>query len=122
MVTDMVTPLFSFVANNFILEEMLTSIILNAIGYLITLFSSLIYNEIIIFNCFGLNKNTKRFVDKRVYKELEEIKKTESLLSEIDDNSTINDDNSSIKVRNESLKINLDTLIYKLKYLIKIIK
>ena len=36
MVTDMVTPLFSFVANNFILEEMLTSIILNAIGYLIT--------------------------------------------------------------------------------------
>ena len=98
MVTDMVTPLFSFVANNFILEEMLTSIILNAIGYLITLFSSLIYNEINIFNCFGLNKNTKRFVDKRVYKELEEIKKTESLLSEIDDNSTINDDNSSIMI------------------------
>ena len=32
--------------------------------HLILIFAGLIYNEIIIFNCFGLQKNTKLFLDK----------------------------------------------------------
>ena len=80
MVTDMISPLLSFIVNTIIIGEKLNFIILNTIGYLIALFSTLIYNEIIIFNCFGLNKNTKRFVNKRENKELEEIKKTEIII------------------------------------------
>ena len=48
--------------------------VLNPIGFLIILFSSLIYNEIIIFNFWGLNENTKKFVNQRLNSELEEIK------------------------------------------------
>ena len=93
MVTDMLTPLFSFIVNIFISELILIDAILNTIGYLIAFFSSLIYNEIIIFNCFGLNKNTKRYVNKRIYKELEEIKMTEDIWrSETNDDSFMNDD------------------------------
>ena len=39
--------------------------IVSPIGYLIVLFSSLIYNELIIFNFCGLSKETKKFVDQR---------------------------------------------------------
>ena len=76
MVTDMISPLLSFIVNTIIYEEKLFSIILYKIGYLIAFFSSLIYNELIILNCFGFNKNTKKYANKREYKELEEIKKT----------------------------------------------
>ena len=45
------------------------------IGYIIVLFSSLIYNEIVIFNFCGLSKNTKKFVDQRMIKEISEMNK-----------------------------------------------
>ena len=48
-------------------------VIVNPIGYLIVLFSSLIYNEIIILNFLGLSKNTKIFVEQRVNKEEKQI-------------------------------------------------
>ena len=48
-------------------------VIVNPIGYLIVLFSSLIYNEIIILNFWGLSKNTKIFVEQRVNKEEKQI-------------------------------------------------
>ena len=74
MITGLISPIFMFISNYIIDEYSLTEIILNSIGYLITLFSTLIYNEIIIFNCWGLNKETKKFVNKRIDEELEEIK------------------------------------------------
>ena len=42
-------------------------IIIYPIGYLIVVFASLIYNEIIIFNFWGLSKNTKKFIKQRLY-------------------------------------------------------
>ena len=54
----------------------LPDVALNPIGYLIVLFSALIYNEIIIFNFCSLNKNTKKFVNQRINLELEDIKNT----------------------------------------------
>ena len=45
------------------------------IGYIIVLFSSLIYNEIVIFNFCGLSQNTKKFVDQRMIKEISEMNK-----------------------------------------------
>ena len=49
---------------------------MNSIGYFLVLFCSLIYNEFVIFNFYGLNKNTKKYIDK---------KQREELLSIIDD-------------------------------------
>ena len=43
------------------------------IGYIIVLFSSLVYNEIIIFNFCGLSHNTKKFVDQRMIEEISEM-------------------------------------------------
>ena len=52
-------------------------VVINPIGYLIALFASLIYNEIIILNFWGLSKNTKRFVERRVNQESLEIQMSE---------------------------------------------
>ena len=79
MVTGLISPILMFISNYVIDEYSLTEIILNSIGYLITLFSALIYNELIIFNCCGLNRNTKKFVNKRIDEELEEIQKFEKI-------------------------------------------
>ena len=99
MVTAIISPLFLWIAEIIFLKERQNKeieigieITFNSIGYLITFFSTLIYNELIIFNCCGLNKNTKKFVNKRIYKELEQIKK-EDFLSVNGDYSSIISDN-----------------------------
>ena len=46
---------------------------MNSIGYFLVLLSSLIYNEIIIFNFFGLNRNTKKYLEIRQREELSSI-------------------------------------------------
>ena len=64
--------------------------ILYPIGFIIVLFSAIIYNELIIFNCCDLNKDTKKFVNKRIYKELEEIKNGDDIVpNEIDNNPLV---------------------------------
>ena len=69
--------------------EVTTEIYFNPIGYVIALFSAFIYNEIIIFNFCDLNKNTKKFVNKRIKKEFEEIQREDYSLDE--DKDTDND-------------------------------
>ena len=54
-------------------ENATLEIVINPIGYTIVLFSALIYNEIIIFNFCGLNKNTKKYVNERMNKEIKEL-------------------------------------------------
>jgi len=78
MITDIINPIINWIISLFIDKERHTSIeiILNSIGYFLVLFSSLIYNEIIIFNFFGLNRKTKKYL---------EIKQREELNSIIDD-------------------------------------
>ena len=80
MVTDIISPFLLWIAltiENKSSTEIL-ELILNPIGYVIVLFASLIYNEIIIFNFCGLNKNTKKFIEERLYKESKDIRKTEN--------------------------------------------
>ena len=62
MITDIINPIIKWIISLFIDKEGHTSIeiVINSIGYFLVLFSSLIYNEIIIFNCFGLNGKTKK--------------------------------------------------------------
>ena len=76
-VTNMISPFLFWIAIIIVLGESIIGIILNPIGYFITLFSTLIYNELIILNCCHLNRNTKKYLNKRIYKELEEIRKDE---------------------------------------------
>ena len=57
--------------------EVMPNIILYPIGYFMAVFASLIYNEIIIFNFWGLGDNTKKFIEKRLLDEGSDIKKME---------------------------------------------
>ena len=87
MVTNIMIPLFLVIAMTIFFGKTARDIVLNSIGYIITLFSTLIYNELIIFNCCDLNKNTKKFVNKRLNEELEEIKKDEDIYPGSDNDS-----------------------------------
>ena len=93
IITDLISPFLLWISIVVIIEGLNNyEELLFQIGFLIILFSSLIYNGIIIFNFCGLNKNTKKFVNQRINKELEEIKKNQDeLLFENDDDSLNND-------------------------------
>ena len=81
VVTNLISPLFLFIANAIKNSTKILDIILVPIGFFIALFSALIYNELIILNCCDLNKNTKKFVNERINEELIEIKKNEEFFS-----------------------------------------
>ena len=91
MVTDIISPMLLWIALTIKEGEKMPEVFLKPIGYLIVLFSALIYNEILIFNFCDLNKNTKKFVNQRLNMELEELKKNESL-NDIDDFDSIDND------------------------------
>ena len=79
MVTDIISPLLLWIVTTIINGKLkMPDVALNPIGYIIALFSALIYNEIIIFNFCGLNKNTKKFIEERLDKESKDIRKTEN--------------------------------------------
>ena len=46
-------------------SDEISTIIFNSVGYLIILFSILIYHEIIILNFWELNKNTRKYIEER---------------------------------------------------------
>ena len=93
IVTESISPMLSWVVETIQNYKSLIDVIVNPIGYSILLFSSLIYNEIIILNFCGLSKNTKKFVEQRVNKEEEQIEE-----ANLSDNSQNND----ISLNNES--------------------
>ena len=64
MVTDSISPMLFRMILVLPDETSKFNIIFNLLGYIITLFSSLIYNVIIIFNFCDLNKNTKKYIEK----------------------------------------------------------
>ena len=99
MVTDIISPFLFWFAIIIKYPEMreFPKIILDPIGYVIVLFASLIYNEIIIFNFCKLNKKNKIFIIERLNEESKELKKTETELktgtfNSYDDDSTINEE------------------------------
>ena len=91
MVTDIISPMLKWIFNVFEDKSAYGAldIILNIIGYSIVLFFSLIYNEIIICNFFGLNKSTKKFLDREQREELALI------IDNKNDNDDDNDDNNN---------------------------
>ena len=76
MVTDIISPMLLWVATTIQDGQDLPDVVLNPIGYLIVLFASLIYNEIIILNFCNLSKDTKKFVELRLNEEKDDLRKT----------------------------------------------
>ena len=85
IITNIISTIFLWIYTAINLGPKMPEFILHPIGSIICFFSLLIYNEIIILNFCGLSKNTKKFVEQRIIKELEEIQKEEDLLSDGDD-------------------------------------
>ena len=78
MVTDIISPMFLWIVQSIIKGEKLINAIFYSLGYLIVLFSSLIYNEIIICNFYDLNKDTKKCLEERQTEELISLRETEN--------------------------------------------
>jgi hypothetical protein len=75
MVTDLIHPIINWIISFFQNEKKSKTldICLNSIGYFLVFFSSLIYNEIIILNFYGLNKNTKKYLEEKQREEFSSI-------------------------------------------------
>jgi len=74
MITDIINPIINWIVKFFIEKKDIALIIaLNVTGCSILFISSLIYNEFIIFNFCGLNKSTKKFLEKKQREELSSI-------------------------------------------------
>ena len=74
LITEVISP-FLFCIEKAIekRDKKMLDLIIYPIGYSIILFFSLIYNELFIFKCCGLNTDTKMFVNKRIDKEISEM-------------------------------------------------
>ena len=91
IITQIISPLLFFIVNVIYAGPIMPDIVVCSIGYFIALFSSLVFNEIIILNFCGLNKNTKKFVNERINLELLQISKSskydEKIVVELSDKS-----------------------------------
>ena len=85
IITGIITPIIYWIFNIITSDIKLPEAVLQPIGLIICLFSSLIYNEIIILNFFGFSKITKKFVGERTIRELQEIQKDEEKILDDDD-------------------------------------
>jgi len=74
LITEVISPFLQWIVqaieNN---KNTTLELVINPIGFTIVLFSSLVCNEIIIFNFCGLSKNTKKFVNERMTLEISKV-------------------------------------------------
>ena len=94
MVTHIISPFLNWIFSVINEGQELPDVVLYPIGYLIVVFASLIYNEIIILNFCGLNKETKKFIEQRLFDDTTDLKKMELELKsqEFDSDSDNSDD------------------------------
>ena len=105
MVTDIISPMISWIIQCIEEGQVIRIIIIKSFGYSLVLIGSLIYNEIIICNFFGFNKYTKKYIVKRLKEESTLLRKTESDI----DNKNLNQtqsDNESVESDNDDDKSN----------------
>jgi drug/metabolite transporter (DMT)-like permease len=70
-ISDIFSPLFSFIAQWIrVKEKNGLKIFLYVLGYLIIALGAFIYNELIVCNFFGFNKNTWKAIDQKAYDDL----------------------------------------------------
>ena len=75
--TEIIGPLFLWIEKIIIFGISMPDIILYPFGFFITIFSTLIYNDIIVLNFCGFNKNIKIFVEQKHNDELLNSRKDE---------------------------------------------
>ena len=91
IITIIISPFLFWIFSAIIEEKSTIDKILYPIGYTIVVFAALVYNEIIIFNFWGLSKNTKKYIEKRLLDDTSDLKKMEiELKSEEHDNDSDN--------------------------------
>ena len=96
MVTDIISPMLLWIVISIQSEDLkIINIVFNSLGYCIVLFSSLIYNEIIICNFYGFNKYTKKCLKERQNKESNLLRKTENEIKSGKQNEEGNENDSS---------------------------
>ena len=103
MVTDSIGPMLFWMVYVLPKGEKKIDIIFKFLGYSISLFSTLIYNEIIILNFCGFNENTKKYIEKRQKKELISLRNTEN---ENKDPNVNHENETSFEEDNEDDKSN----------------
>ena len=109
-ISDILSPMLSFITKSIYQkirsgEVDLLNIALNTLGYIIILLGSLIYNEIIVCNFCGLNKNTWNAIGLRGNDELNKRNyscDSNSVDSYIIDRDSNAKDDSFIEIANES--------------------
>jgi len=100
IVTDIISPLLAWIVTSVEKGEKKRNIVFNSLGYLIVFVSSLIYNEIIVCNFWGLNLNTRRYIEERQKHELVSISRSadniQNISSEhLDSNGSYEKDNDN---------------------------
>ena len=78
VITDIISPMLSWVLENIIEAESNQDLIFKSIGYFIELIAAFIYNEIIICNFCDFNKYTKKCIEERQNREINSLKMGES--------------------------------------------
>ena len=74
LITEVISPFLQWIVQTIENNKNTTlELVINPIGFIIVLFSSLVCNEIIIFNFWGLSKNTKKFVNERMTLEISKV-------------------------------------------------
>ena len=78
LITEIISPFLLWIVTTIEKKiqgetKTILELVINPIGYIIVLFSSLVCNEIVIFNFCGLSENTKIFVNKRMTLEISEV-------------------------------------------------
>jgi len=76
---------------------------INIFGIIFILFMTLVFNEVFEFNCFGLEKYTKKNIAKRA-----NIEEKQLLNIEDDDNSVISNDDFPIRIDKQNQKENIE--------------
>ena len=108
-ISDIISPFLSFIVGLFkdATSDKVSFYIFTGLGYLIIIFGSFLYNEIIICNFWGLDENTKHNIDSKAARDIEGYEKDDSNLisddlivqltnlEEVDNNNNNDDDSSS---------------------------
>ena len=89
-VTNIINPILIWIRHKIEGDLEVIDLIMTPIGYLILLFSSIVYNELIILNFCGLNKNTKKCINIRLNSEIIELN---AIKDEIDNEDDSDDEN-----------------------------
>ena len=78
LVTEIISPMIFYIIRICKVKDTTFNMTLRLTGYSFVLISAFIYNEFIIFNFCGLNKYTKKYIEKRQYEELYLIRRIDN--------------------------------------------